>query len=241
MRYPFGQDFVYSFTPYTAEGDEILSIPEHTASLLVYTSEPSRSQVTAGSGALATYTKLWIAGAKSCSFSVSAIPDPDISGSIEDYIYWLGVKFQLKVGTSQIVIIALEMERPRGTGSVLSVTIEDLKEQFKEVTAYCESKEMLDMISIQIDLLKLELESRGFEWASIWRPDKLKKAVVFASLEALMANKSKRDGDQFDKLSLRYKSLAESFLKFVSIEVDANKNNEPDSSVSLKGYAVISR
>lgn len=241
MKYVFGKDFNYTFTPYQ-DGELIESIPTHTASLLVYTSEPSRSQVSAGSGALATYTATWQTNATACLFAITAITDPDPDGSDEDVTYWVGIKFKLKTaGDDQIHISALIIERARGTGSVLSVTVGDIQEQFSAIVDYVSVQDILNQIDIQKLLLRAGLEGKGYDWAQIWQPSKLKQAIVFATLGALLAQESKRDGDQFDKLSKRFDSNGAQFLKVINIEYDANKNNEPESLIAGRGFSVMVR
>ncbi len=241
MRYAFGQDFNYVFTPYV-DGEPTKASHSHTAKLLVYSTEPSRSQVTDETGQLATYTTTWESGASSMSFSVEAIDDPRPTDTDKDETYWVGIKYLLESGgQTQIVIRALLLERSRGTSALLDVTVADIEDQFKQITTYVSPVEILDQIAIQKELLKVELESKGYEWAQIWRPDKLKRAVVFATLGALCANESKRDGDQFDKLSRRFDTNAQGFLKVVSIEYDQSDNSEPDAVVQGAGFSVVVR
>jgi hypothetical protein len=242
VKYVFGQDISYTFTPYI-DGDTVAAIPSQTAKLLVYNSEPSRSQVVAETGhVFGPYTKAWVANSTSVTFAVEAIDDPDISGTDYDAVYWVGIKFILESGgVEQIVIQSLPLERVKGTASALMVTEADVKEQFEPIGSYASTKEVLDQILIQQELLKVELESKGYEWAHIWRPDKLKRAVVFSTLGALLAQESTRDGDQFDKLSKRFDTNAQGFLKVISLEYDASKNNEPDSVVQAAGYTRIIR
>lgn len=241
MRYAFGQDFTYVFTPYV-DGEPVQSTHTHTAKLFVYDSEPSRSQVTSEAGSLATTTANWTNGSSSISFTVEAIDDPYPNDADDTHTYWVGIKYLLESGgQEQIIIRALLLERSKGTSSALEVTVADLEEQFKEIATYVSTPEILDQIAIQKELLKVELEAKGYEWAQIWRPDKLKRAIVFSTLGALLAQESKRDGDQFDKLSRRFDSNAQGFLKLVSIEYDASDNNQPDSLVQAQGFTRVTR
>ncbi len=239
--FSFGKDFTYTFTPYI-DNEEVAGIPTHTAKLLVYSSQPARSQVIDETGELATYTATWATNAASCAFSVAAIEDPSPTSIDDNENYWVGIKFYLKSGGQvQIHIAALLLERPRGTQSALSVVVADLSAQFKNIADYCTNQEMLDQIEIQTEMLRAELEAKGFKWASIWRPDRLKRAIVYSTLGALLGNESKREGDQFDRHATKFDNQAAQYLKLIQLEYDTDNNNEPDSVVTSGGYAFLVR
>lgn len=239
--YSFGKAFDYVFAP-LLDDQEIAAIPSHTAKLLLYSSRPSRSQVIAEEGELATFTSTWAAGSPKAVFTVTAQTDPDPNSEAEPVPWYVGVLFKLNASASyDCVIREIEWQRVKGHGQPLSVLPADLIEQFALLPSYCSNEEMIDAISIQVDMLKVDLLSKGFEWAEIYRPDRLKRAVVFLSLGHLLSNESKRPDDQFDSLAKKFDSMADKFLKLIELELDQDKNGAKDSKARVRGFSVAVR
>jgi len=244
IKYPFGKDFVYRFTPYASENGELIAgIPAHTAKALIYSSQPSRSQVVAETGAAATYTATWAANGTACDFEITAISDPDPESGDDDQYFYIAIKYKLKTGgDDQIVIQALEMSRPSGTGSALAVSVDDVVSVCKSATDYFGAEAIADELITQRDLLKVQLGARGFEWSDLTFPSQLSKAVIFATLGALFASESEGDGDKWDKQSRRYDSNAKGFMELVQVEYDKSvvKGNR-EQKAQTRGFARIVR
>ena len=216
----FGKDFKYRFTP-EIEGERVGNIPEHTATALIFTTQPDRSRVLSGDGAEATTTKTWVSGGQACDFSFDALTDPDPDSANSQETYFIGVKFKLDAGDYfQVVIRALPVLRVTGTGDALDVSYDDVKREFPDVAKLFEAQDVLDEIETQKLLVQVELEAKGYSWASIVRPDRLRLAVVYSTLSDLLADEALSEGDQFDRQALRFKDKANGFLKALSLEYD---------------------
>ena len=224
-KYPFGKDFTYRFTPYANDdGDPVVGMPSHTATALIYSSQPSRSQVVAETGEVATSTATWAADGTSCDFDIDAIVDPDSSSEDYEATYWIAFKYKLQTaGDDQITILALPLVRSSGTGSALTVFVADVVKVNDKVLDYWAADTITEEILNQRDLLRAELGGKGYEWANLTQPSQLAKAVVFATLGALFASESEGDGDKWDKQSKRYDSNAESYLELIQVEYDDSK------------------
>lgn len=243
MKRSFGRDFTYKFTP-DEDGELIESIPAHTAKALVYSSQPSRSQVVAETGAAApVIEKDWVANATSIEFDVPAISDPDPESSARELAYYIAIKFKTKTGgDDQIVISTLPMVRVSGTGSALDVDVADIEAQWKPITKVKSPADIKSQIAIQKELLRAELEGKGYDWAALFRPSQLNLAVVFATLGALLVQESEGDGDKWDKLAKHFDGQAEGYLKVIRIEYDQSKVKGTNlGAVTPRGFSVIAR
>ena len=216
----FGKDFKYRFTP-EIEGERIENIPSHTATASIFTTQPDRSRVLSGDGAEATSTATWVINAGACDFSFDALEDPDPDSGNAQETYFIGIKFKLDDSDYfQVVIRALPVLRVTGTGDALDVSFDDVNREFPETSKLFEAQDVLDEIETQKLLIQVELEAKGFKWASIVRPERLKLAIVYSTLSDLLADLSLSDGDQFDRQSDRFKDKANGFLKALSLEYD---------------------
>lgn len=220
MKRLFNKGFTYRFTPYE-DNEQIAGIPAHTAKALIYSSQPSRSQVVAESGALATYTATWAAGAKSIDFDVDGIADPDPNAEAVEVHYYIGIRFKADSAEDyQTVILALPMVRALGTGSALSVSIDDCKQQYTELESFASPAEISDQIKIQTEMLRIELAGKGFDWSMLWRPDQLKTVVACMTVAAILFEESMGEGDKFSVIAQRMEKRAGSLLKQIRLDYD---------------------
>lgn len=220
MKRLFGKPSKYRFTPYE-DNEQIAGIPAHTAKALIYSSQPSRSQVVAESGALATYTASWVAGAKTVEFDIDAIPDPDPSADTVECQYYIGILFKADAAEDYLpVIMAFPMVRALGTGSTLVVTVDDCKIQYPKLESFASPEKIQDQIELQTAMLKIELAGRGFDWSMIWRPDQLKIVVACMVVSAILVDESLGDGDKFSVIARRMDDTAAKLLKQIRLEYD---------------------
>lgn len=223
MKYPFGKDFKYKFTP-LIDGDEVSGIPAHTAKAFVYDQQPTRSQVVAETGAIANSENEWVANAKTCEFDFSEIEDPDPDSASPLMTFFIAFKYKIDATGDDVVnILGLQLARPLGTGSVLSVGIEDVKKQYNKVESFFDPQTIIDQIETQKVLLRAELEGKGYDWAVIYNPQPLVIAIAFATLGSLFGEDATREGDRSDLLSKRFDKQSEGYLTSIRLEYDASK------------------
>jgi len=235
----FGKDFPYRFTPF--QGDEqVRDIPAHTAKALIYSQEPSRSQVIAEEGAEATYTAEWVAGAKHVEFQIAGIPDPDPSSDTVNATYFIAIKFRTDsdVGEGeQLDIFALPLARPGGTDSELTVTIEDCRQKYSKITTLFSPEDIETEIANQISNAKVMLKGRGFGWAELVEPSQLKSVIAYSTIAALMIGDTLGSGDKFSEVSAYFKGEAEKILKQLNIAYDASLvKGKNVQTAKVRGY-----
>ncbi len=246
MGYPFGKDIAYTFYPIADETS--VALPAQTATLYLYATEsrPSRSEVaSSGANATANYSSTAVsANDTSIAFTITAadIPDPDQNSEKDRYTYWVVVKFILKAsGQAQYELRALQMERVAGHHKALAVVSGDLTAIYPYATTYASSGEITNFITVATDEVRARLRSEGYEWAQVYRPDRLKNATAHLALTKLAVAQIQSGGDDFKALyDIWFKSY-ENFYNSLAFEYDQYKTKAPTTTATKGGYVFISR
>lgn len=242
MGYPFGQDFTYSFYP-LVDNDAALLIPSQSPAIYVFTDSnvPTRTTAAAGTGATQTITT-WTQRGLGFDFTVTALTDPDTTSTLDRRTYWLGINFILKTaGQTQTLIRALEMERVSGHHKQISVTTTDILNYFPEATAYVSEQTILAFIANAKEEIKARLTNNKFEWAQIWRPDRLNISTIYKTLMSIGSSQRKIVGDNFDRNYEEWKLIFESTINSIKLEYDTFREGQPTAKPPIGGFAFLSR
>lgn len=218
----FGKDFKYKFTPFE-DNEQIEGIPAHTATALIYSSQPTRSQVDAGTGAVATYTKAWVAGAKHIEFDIAGIADPDPTADVINVTYFIAIKFKTDADSGegeQIDIRVLPLARPGGSGAELRVSVEDCRQKYSKIESLFSVEDIETEIKNQTNNVKALLKGKGFDWACIVQPELLKTVVAYYTLAGLLIPETLGEGDKFSYVGKHFKSEGDTQLKQLNIAYD---------------------
>lgn len=240
--YPLAQDFELQYTPQVDDA-AVRGIPGHTATLYVYTSKPSRSQVAnTGSGSASSVTGTWVAGAPTCAFTITAIADPAPTSEQPTLDYWFAVVYKLKTAGDDVIDIRrLQLQRATGQHKPLTVTPYDLEVLHPAIKKYATPLEINNATAVETSLLKAKLKANGFQWAKIYRQDALKDVLTFAVASRIYQNQMQRPEDQFDTLSVRFRQDAEDMLKTLLLEYDEDADGAPETPVSKGNFALLIR
>lgn len=245
MGYPFGQDIKYYFYP-QVDNATAAGIPSQSPTIYVFTdsNKPTRSAAIAGTGKLGSAITSWTQEGGGYYFTIPAISDPDPSGTDDERVYWIAINFILKTaGQTQTVLKALPLERIQAQEKVLAVTINDIQALFPAVRDYVNDAELNAMIAASIADVKATLLNKGFQWAQIQRPDRLKTAVIFLSLSQVMLSQRKQVNDNFDLNFVEYKALYQSAMNGLKLEYDENKDGEatPEEGKNIDSFIFLTR
>lgn len=246
MRFPFGQDIIYTFFPIVGNEPAINVLDPQTPSIWVFpdTHIPSRSDALSGNGHTGSEITSWTAVENNSGFkfTIPAITDPDVNSNIEYRTYWLGINFRLQTSIQvQTVIRALELYRVTGHHAQFLVTAADCIQLFPQIESYYSA----DQINSIFRTVKLEiinyLTNKGFDWSLIWDPDSLKEAAKFKVLMHMMAGQRKSSGDSWDKNFDEYKSSYTNTISALKLKIDAQGTKAPTAETKGGGYAFVMR
>ncbi len=243
MGFPFGKSFTYQFFP-LADDLPVEGLPSQTPSIYVFTdsSKPDYTAAAAGTGALATISA-WTANQfGGYDITIPAIDDPEPTGGLIKRTYWIAINFILASSEqSQCVIRALEMERVLGHHKRVTVTDADLKSFWPAIESYCTTVELNAMIELSRAAIREELRNKGYEWATIYRPDRLYHACVYKCLDLACLSQLQQQGDKFDKLHDQFSGFYKQTMAGLKVEVDANKDGAPETKASPGGWSFLAR
>lgn len=245
MGYPFGQDIKYYFYP-QVDNVTAAGIPSQNPTIYIFTdaNKPTRDAARNGTNKLGSTITSWTQEGAGYCFTIPAVSDPDPTGQMNERIYWVAINFILKTaGQTQTVVKALSMERVQAQEKVLTVTLNDLQALFPSIRDYINDAELNAMVEAAINDVKATLLNKGFQWAQIQRPDRLKTAVVFLSLAQAMLSQRKEINDNFDLNFQEFKALYQSAMNGLKLEYDENKDGEatPEESKTIDSFVFITR
>ncbi len=244
MPFPFGKDFAYTF--YAGSSDEYEALPTAPESIYIYQTgyRPTRAEAAAGTdnGGLLQTISTWTDSGEGKVFSVDAIDDPDPTGSNTEHTYWVVVNFKLSTGEqTQTIIRALPMRRVWAHHAAVTTSKADLQTIFPKIDDYWNDSEQDASIELAVDMVKAELNSKGFEWALIWQPDKLNHAVAYKALTFLTAGELAAGADTWQRSHETWTNAADTALNTLRFEYDRYETQEPSSTETKGAYIRIMR
>lgn len=244
MGYLFGHDFNYTFFGLgDNQNTTILNGQNPTIYVFTDSVNVTRAVAAAGTGALQTITT-WTDNADgSKTFAIDGIDDPDPSSNIDRREYKLGINFRITTSEQiQTVVRSLLMERIQVQDKPITVTYTDITNEFPQATDYVSSGQITLMITEAKEEIQAYLLDRGFEWAQIFRPDRLDTAVKKKVLMKLMASQRQEANDNFDKNFDLYERDFNAIMKSVQLEYDSTRQGAPGAGkVKAGGFSLVTR
>lgn len=232
MGYPFGKDIIYTFYP-LVDNKEI-SLPTQSPTIYVFTEEnkPTLDAAQNGTNKLFNAITQWTERGTGRDFIIPAIPDPSPDSTKDRYTYYLGINFILQAaGSTQTIIRALDMERVQAHHKTITITYSDVISYFPQVESYISIQHITRFIQIAKEELKTELHNKSYEWAQIYRPDRLTLACIFKVMMYAMASQRKSPGDPFDLNFDLYKETYQNFMQGLKLEYDTDRDGEPQEEL----------
>lgn len=245
MSYPYGQAFTAYFYPLV---DDAAYVPTLTTGNLVsaylFDVRPGLAEAASGAGAvlgvvISGWT--WDAAKGAFAIAVPAVDDPEPTGtySVEN-TYFLAVNWRLEAGEQvQTTLQAITLERPRGHTTALTVMVADLRNLYRDIEAYGDEPQLLSAIALAKDDVRDKLLARGYRWANVTRPDRLKQVVVLKAVALVMLGEAQAGNDKFFAKYAEYKGLAKDALDGLQVEYDATGDGVPDAPDATGGGSGI--
>jgi len=214
MGYAFGKSFDYFFYP-LVNNEAVGAIPNQNPDVYIFTDaqgQPSRQLAAAGTGALQVITN-WTVVDGGFKIAIDAINDPEPLGSTSKRIFWIAINYILKSGGQvQTTLRALELERVSSHSTRVGLTATDLTTLFPELSSFVTTNTINAAISLAEQECKSILLNKGYEWAQIKSPERLKLAMQARAMMQIMINQRKSPGDNFDANYTEYKKQYKSYL-----------------------------
>lgn len=248
MAYIFGKDITYTF--YAIEDRDAIDMSGVTTSPAIYVYKsnykPDRTQAAAGTdngGLVGSAITTWTATTRGNGkyFTIPAIDDPDPTSSIDTYTYWLAINFYLKNSEQkQTLIRALPMRRVSAHHKAIDVRNEDLEAIYPGVTTnIVSSANAVAVIGHAITMTELDLDAKGFEYANLWRPDRLNEAVQYRALAEIMLQNMVATDDEWHTLYKEYKDVSNNIVRNLKIEYTTSAGAEDDNIKETRGGGVV--
>ena len=134
------------------------------------------------------------------------------------------------------------MERISGHHKSVSVTSQDIIDYFPDATQYVAEERINNFLEDAREEIQAYLRNKGFQWAQVYRPDRLNLVTKFKVLMHIMADQRREPGDNFDLNYQRYEKAYDSAISSLQIEYDADKDGAPEEQPKqLGGYVFAIR
>jgi hypothetical protein len=226
----FGKDFNYDFfVPNSDDGFFDLSGVSTAPEIYIFNYSPSRNEAMSGTGSLQTisawsnittpYTGKRIA--------VTAIDDPDVNSTIYRYEYYIAINYYLQTSEQkQTDIRLLPMERVRVVHDPVSTNADSLQKIYSDIDDISDTTDQAAKIAQAIREIKLDLNNRGYDWASIWEPASLNDAVAYKALSLIMLDNMIDEADQYKTRHDFYERQYQSIKNNINLKVESEQNNK---------------
>lgn len=243
MTHVFGAPVQRKFYPLS--GSDPVSLPSQSASIYLFSSQPSLADAAAGTGAVATQN-YWLQGTASpypCLYSFNQITDPEPTSSVDSRTYWEAINFVLQLGSqTQTHVRAFDVERSYSGESIPGTNVTDIKEAYPAISNYLDDNEIGDLLSITEEEFKLDLEAKGVSYARVYDLQKARLALAYKTIALAMLGQIRDQGDKHQFRYDEYSKLYSVALGRLTLPVDTNKDGAKDTEVKPRqGYWTILR
>jgi len=244
MGYLFGQDFNYTLYP-LGDNQSINILNSQTPAIYVFPDSVNvtRAIAAAGTGAIQNITAWTDNSDGSKTFAIDGIDDPDPTSTIDRREYKLGINCKISTAEqTQTIIRSLLLERLSAHDKVVTITYTDITNEFPQATDYASTAQITLWITEAKEEVQAYLSDRGFEWAQIFRPDRLDTVVKKKTLMKLMASQRQDANDNFDRNFELYEKDYNTIIKAVQFEYDSTRQGTPDvAKVKAGGFSILAR
>lgn len=245
--YLFGQNLVFEFFPLAY--DSSLTASQLTNMSLVnayvFTDQAKPGGVAAsqaGTGAFQGPITSWTAGNGGFTLALSAINDPSPQLYLSRYIYWVAVNFRLDAGAQiQTVLAPLELWRVDASFTRIGTDDATLEQFFPSIDSLYTQAQQLSAISAAILAIRARVKAQGFDWARIYRLDRLNLIVAYKALQILFVGQTTGSGSRFPDLVEYYSNELEASLRSLMLEYKNDVDRAPEDIKKPNAFKVLFR
>jgi hypothetical protein len=241
MAYVFGKAITYNFYALDERNYNSLAAVTDAPVIHVYKHghKPSREAAIAGTdnGGLIESITAWTDITNGKSFTIAAIEDPDPTSIQKEYTYWLAINFVLvNSGQVQTLVRALPMQRVSAHHKAITTAISDLEAIFPTIDTYISDANQTNAITTATTRAKIDLEALGFEWAELWRPDRLSDAIAYKALSQLMYGLIREPNDNWQQLGAEYNGTYRAILDSLKVEYIHTQDDDPKMNEPQRAF-----
>jgi hypothetical protein len=246
MKYPFGQDFTFTWFP-LVDDEPVRDVPTDQGGSLkihIYATEtkPTYSEARAGTNKTGAAITAWTEIADGFQFVIPAIADPDRDSEVRTRVFWVAINFVLETGGQvQTVIEPLYLTRAFGQQARTGVAPADVLAMNPAFQGVADEDSAMKAIETGLDAVKAKLMGR-FNWAQIKNPESLNRLIkIYACMHIEFNEKTGSVGDPWLDSYKEHKAEFEADLKALVLEYDSDEDNKQDKKEQAAGYSIILR
>jgi len=241
MTAHFGQDIIREFVP--RPGEEFVPLPSQSPNIYLFTTKPTRTVASAGTGAVQTITS-WsqiTAAPNLWQYTIAAIDDPDPTGVTAEVRYWEAVNYISQASEqTQTVIRSFLIYRDEAGQDIPGTTTDDLKKVFPQISSYATDDQLDEVLLLAEEEIRRDLRKRGFLWSRLRGLKEIKIALAYRAIAFNAMNQITADRDRHDIRFRNYLELSSGALNTALLGYDQDGDGEEDSVVVArpKGWLV---
>lgn len=241
MRYPYGQGFSHAFNLEDPDG-EILTPSADAPSVTLWLDQPSRADVINGTGTPLQTKSTWTDTDDGYVVDFDAVEDPDPANGEFVRKFWVAARFTLEVGGELLCTIQpVDIYRPGSESSPLSLTPSEVIDIYPRIAKFLTIPRIENYLAQARSEIKLEFEADGRRWGYLQEVNRYKLPLAYKTIELGAMNKSKREGDKYDLIAVKYaKRYAEKMAEVLAL-YDEDGDGEPDTEEADDDYVLVPR
>ena len=245
--YLFGQNLTFEFFPLAYDSSLTSAQLANLTLVNAYVFSDQNKPVSvaasqAGTGAFQGPITSWTAGNGGFSFSIAAINDPSPELYLSRYIFWVAVNFRLDAGAQvQTVLAPLELWRVDASFTRIGTDDATLEQFFPTIDSLYTQNQQLAAISAATLAIKGRVKAQGFDWARVYRLDRLNLIVAYKALVILFVGQTTGTGSRFPDLVEYYSAELEAALRSLSMEYEDEVDRSPNEIKKPSAFKVLFR
>lgn len=231
---------------YPLRGASPLQLPTQTPSYYLFTTQPSRADALAGTGAVSSGTHVSQNASTpfDLNYTFPAYEDPDpTSGNSFDSLWEAIIFIGETGGDSQVKIRSFVIERLQGLGQKPGTTVAQIKGVYPSIANYLTDSEISTFLSNAEEEIQLYFYNKGIEWGSVFGLNKLKLALAYKTIESACLSFIETTGDKHDRRYEVFKKKTDDALTSIALLFDGatRQGEQPTSQTTAKKNYWINR
>lgn len=237
--YPYGKTIVRDYYPVRDVGGfaEPYALYSTTASIYLFDEKPSRDAAQSGTGSLSSAVGWHVTSTTpyACTYSFTAIDDPNPTSSEASERYWEALNIYLENGEQvQTVLRSFLVERAIGLPEVPGTTVSTIKEAFPAIEAYLSDAELEDMLAMVEEQVKIDLLGNNIRWANVYNLRALKLALAYRAIMLASISQIRNAGDRHDRRYSLFQGMYDATMKSLILYQDTDADGAPDTATGAQ-------
>jgi len=232
----FGKSITRSFI--VDDGEGALSLPSQSPTIYLFTTQPTRIDAIAGTGATQTITA-WTANNSSYDYQFAAVTDPDPASSNAEIEYWEAIKYVLQTaGSVQTKIRSFTIARAEVAISKPGTSLQDIKDVWSGVSNYIGDSQLGTFLEEAETLMRLKFGKKA--WVRLGDLEDAKFALAYKAIILMAETQIAKgfQGDKFEKLAIIFQNRYKEILASTSFPQDTDGDGKEDSIITKSARVI---